>query len=102
MTEPVSLVAYKYLGWPDASCGIAAVMTDKCNRIYCPLPTLHTHALFHSIQHSGGAQALPPSNKNYAVKIIRRLFLYDYSTGVQWPAPKKDNILGDQCQAPAR
>ena len=58
--------------------------------------------LFHSIQHSGGAQALPPSNKNYAVKIIRRSFLYDYSTGVQWPAPKKDNILGDQCQAPAR
>ena len=51
---------------------------------------------------SGGAQALPPSNKNYAVKIFRRTFLLDYSTGVQWPAPQKDNILGDQCQAPAR
>jgi hypothetical protein len=36
---------------------------------------------------SGGAQALPPSNKNYAVKMVRRPFLLDYSTGVQWPAP---------------
>ena len=51
---------------------------------------------------SGGAQALPPSNKNYAVKMVRRPFLLDYSTGVQWPAPLKDNNLGDHCQAPAR